>query len=137
MAERDDPPGGVPDQDADPVVWDPVQRRFVPESERAASPSGGGRLRAAPAASGVARPKGPDARRFRIPSSAVDRALPSQPGTPPSAAIGGAGPSPGATGATAARPIAPQRFVVPAPNAAPGSGAGAAAATPGPASAPA
>src|SRR5947209_4739274 len=101
MSDRDEPFGGVPEQGTDPVVWDPASRRFRPESERdAASP-------APPPARGVSKSKGPDLRRYRIPSKAVGQELPPQPGTPPTA------PPP-------ADPVArPRQVVVPAPDAIP------------------
>ncbi|MGI8662042.1 MAG: LCP family protein [Acidimicrobiales bacterium] len=106
MSEHDEPP--VPERGTDPIVWDPVLRRFVPESERApASPDGAPLatpgLPAAPPARGIAGANGTDPRRYKIPSAAVGRELAPQPGTPPA--------TPGA------RPAPPRQVLVPAPGA--------------------
>src|SRR5262245_2903865 len=117
MSERDEPFGAVPDQGADPIVWDPVQRRFVPESERArgparrAGPDPDPGLAASPPVRGVVERSGPAPRRSRVPADAVGRSLPPQPGTPPGAAAGGPGPQ--RSGRPGAAP--PRQVVVAAP----------------------
>ena len=81
-----DPFTGIPDQGANPVEWDPVQRRFVERGAPAPSPA------PPPAAKSVSAPAGPDPRTFKVPAKAVGVELPPQPGSPP------ASPRPGAPG---------------------------------------
>jgi LCP family protein required for cell wall assembly len=97
MADDDLPPRAldrVPDQGDDPIVWDPVQRRFVPTSAKIADP---GAVPAPPR----------DPRKFFIGPDAVGRDLPPQPGTPPlvgAAGIAAAGVGVGPVGASRSAP---------------------------------
>jgi LCP family protein required for cell wall assembly len=78
-----DPFTGIPDQGANPVEWDPVQRRFVERGAPAPSPD------PPPAVKGVSAPAGPDPRTFKVPAKAVGVELPPQPGSPPASAAAG------------------------------------------------
>jgi LCP family protein required for cell wall assembly len=71
MPENSDPFADLPEQEADPVEWDPQQRRFVPQPDRATVQGP-----AAPAPPTAASPQGRDQRRFFVGSSAVGQAPP-------------------------------------------------------------
>ncbi|MEY2423713.1 MAG: hypothetical protein QOI95_3780 [Acidimicrobiaceae bacterium] len=103
----------LPDQDSDPVVWDPAQRKFVP---RTAAPAPEPRTAASEPRTAAPEPKaepGRDPRRFYVGAPAAGQAPPAPPAAPPRVP-----PSPGTPGAPPAR--APVPTPAPAPLPAPG-----------------
>ena len=89
MPEHSDPFADLPEQEADPVEWDPQQRRFVQQPGRATA-----KAPAAPAPPTAASPVSRDERRFFVGASAVgqapppradDAASPASPASPPGA----------------------------------------------------
>src|SRR4051812_31326434 len=116
MPENPNPFAHLPEQDADPVAWDPQRRQFVPHSPppttTAASPP------APPAPPSDGNADGRDPRRFFVGASAVGQAPPPRagvdapapppPAAPPLAPPGpapapGPRPAPGRTPATPAK----------------------------------
>src|SRR5215471_3954196 len=71
MPEPSDPYAHLPEQDADPVEWDPQQRRFVPQPDRPTS-----KAPAVSPPSGEGKPQARDERRFFVGSGAVGQAPP-------------------------------------------------------------
>src|SRR5262245_41874461 len=73
MPEHSDPFADLPEQEADPVEWDPQQRRFVPQPGRATVEGPTAPAQAPPTA---ASPVSRDERRFFVGVSAVGQAPP-------------------------------------------------------------
>jgi LCP family protein required for cell wall assembly len=128
MPEHSDPFADLPEQEADPVEWDPYQRRFVPQPERAsarppAAPSPPSPSPSPPSPPTAASPEGRDPRRFFVGASAVGHAPPPRdgidaPASPPPAAPPPTAP-PGIPGAPVSGPD-PVPSPQPAPSTKPG-----------------
>jgi LCP family protein required for cell wall assembly len=107
----DDPPSNrfqdLPDQDHDPVVWDPAQRKFVPRHGAAESaPPAEAKAPAAPTA-----PPGRDPRRFYVGAPSDQAPLAPPPRATPSSSVPPAARAPGG-----AAPGAPPPRIRPAPS---------------------
>jgi LCP family protein required for cell wall assembly len=76
MPENPDPFAHLPEQEADPVEWDPQQRRFIPHSPRADSAAAS----PPPPPPAAEPPQERDQRRFFVGASAVGQAPPPRAG---------------------------------------------------------
>jgi LCP family protein required for cell wall assembly len=111
MPESPNPFADLPEQDADPVEWDPQQRRFVSQSEREAATRPAPPTAAPP--TGAAPPEpGRDPRRYFVGAGAVGQApppragvdAPAPPGPPPPVVPARPGPAPDRGPAPVPRP---------------------------------